>query len=139
MKRALITLLILGIFLGGGALGWRRLTGPDPGAGEPESYTVAAGPVELALKEMGVVQPRQTVAVKSKVSGKILELKVAEGEKVKIGQLVAVVEPDSSALLTLSQHRLELRRLKIDLDQREREWRRQRRSEECRVGKECRL
>ncbi len=126
MKRALILLFILVIVLGGGAWGWRHFSGAGGKAGEVETYTVAAGPVELALKETGVVQPRQTVLVKSKVSGKIREVLVAEGEKVNAGQLVAVVEPDSAALLTLSQHRMELRRLKIDLDQKQREAERQR-------------
>jgi len=126
MKRAILWLafIALAAFLARAA--WRRFAGAEKASAEAELYTVAAGPVELALKEPGVVQPRQTVAVKSKVSGKIREVLVAEGDPVKSGQLVAVVEPDSAALLTLSQHRMELRRLKIDLDQKEREARRQR-------------
>ena len=78
------------------------------------THTVARGPVQLALKETGVVQPRQTVAVKSKVSGRIREVLVAEGDAVTAGQLVAVVEPDAQASVTLSQRRMELRRLALE-------------------------
>lgn len=90
-------------------------------------HVVDVGPVEVLLKETGVVRPRQSVAVKSKVSGKVREIRVAEGEAVKAGQLVAVVEPDSQASLTLSEKRLELRRQKLDMDQKERAYRRQQR------------
>lgn len=86
---------------------------------------MVAGPVELLLKETGVIRPRQSVAVKSKVSGKVREVLVAEGERVRAGQLVAVVEPDAQASLTLSEKRLELRRLKLEMDQKERTHRRQ--------------
>ena len=71
------------------------------------------------------MRPRQSVAVKSKVSGKVREVLVAEGDLVREGQLLAVVDPDAQASLTLSQQRLDLRRLKVELDQKERAWKRQ--------------
>ena len=114
--------------LGAAILAWVGLRLRRPAAtpkAEVETYVVAAGPVELLLKETGVVRPRQSVAVKSKVSGKVREVRVAEGERVRAGQLVAVVEPDAQASLTLSEKRLELRRLKLEMDQKERTYRRQ--------------
>ena len=90
-----------------------------------ETVVVDSGPVSVLLKETGVVRPRQSVAVKSKVSGKVREVLVAEGDVVRQGQLLAVVDPDAQASLTLSQKRLELRRLKVELDQKERAWKRQ--------------
>ncbi|MEO6323600.1 MAG: HlyD family efflux transporter periplasmic adaptor subunit [Thermoanaerobaculia bacterium] len=83
-------------------------------------HVVDVGSVEIVLKETGVVRPRQSVAVKSKVSGRVREIGVAEGENVRAGQLVAVVEPDAQASLTVLEKRLELRRLKLDRDQKER-------------------
>ena len=96
---------------------------PDPSLAE--THVVDSGPVSVLLKETGVVRPRQSVAVKSKVSGKVREVLVAEGDVVRQGQLLAVVDPDAQASLTLSQKRLELRRLKVELDQKERSWKRQ--------------
>lgn len=99
---------------------------PDaPGAASAETAVVGSGPVSVLIREIGVVRPRQSVAVKSKVSGKVREVLVAEGDVVIQGQLLAVVDPDAQASLTLSQQRLDLRRLKVELDQKERAWRRQ--------------
>jgi multidrug efflux pump subunit AcrA (membrane-fusion protein) len=68
-----------------------------------ETHVVDEGPVTVLIKEIGVVKPRQSVAVKSKVSGKVREVLVAEGDSVREGQLVAVVDPDAAASLTLSK------------------------------------
>ena len=115
------------ILLAAACLAWAGLhRGASRSAPEQEAAThvVDVGPVEIVLKETGVVRPRQSVAVKSKVSGRVREVRVAEGESVRAGQLVAVVEPDAQASLTLSEKRLELRRLKLDMDQKERAKRR---------------
>lgn len=90
-----------------------------------ETVVIDTGAVSVLIKETGIVRPRQSVAVKSKVSGKVREVLVAEGDVVRQGQLLAVVDPDAQASLTLSQKRLELRRLKVELDQKERAWKRQ--------------
>jgi len=96
-----------------------------PDAAGTETVVVDTGPVSVLIKETGVVCPRQSVAVKSKVSGKVREVLVEEGDLVREGQLLAVVDPDAQASLTLSQQRLDLRRLKVELDQKERAWKRQ--------------
>lgn len=106
-------------FLGKG----RAPAAPDTSGSE--TVVVDTGPVSVLIKETGVVRPRQSVAVKSKVSGKVREVLVAEGDVVREGQLLAVVDPDAQASLTLSQQRLDLRRLKVELDQKERAWKRQ--------------
>lgn len=109
----------------GAAAAWIFGRGTPPASAPIETHVVDEGPVTVLIKEIGVVRPRQSVAVKSKVSGKVREVLVAEGDSVREGQLLAVVDPDAQASLTLSQKRLELRRLKVDLDQKEREWKRQ--------------
>jgi RND family efflux transporter MFP subunit len=127
VKRLFVVLLPALAVAGAGVWGAARFHPKGPGGekGAGETYVVSEGPVDVVLKETGVVKPRQSVAVKSKVSGKIREILVLEGEAVKAGQLVAVVEPDAQSSLTLSSKRMELKRLKIDLDQKERELRRQ--------------
>lgn len=123
MRRTLLLLGVVGI--GAAGVFWLRSRTPAAPAAPVETHVVTLGDVAVALKETGVVVPRQTVAVKSKVSGRVLAVLVAEGDVVRAGQLLAVVEPDSAATLTLSQRRLELRRRKIEVDQKEKEWRRQ--------------
>jgi len=117
-------LLLLGAIAASRFLGKGSAPAASDKAGT-ETVVVDAGPVSVLIKETGVVRPRQSVAVKSKVSGKVREVLVAEGDVVRQGQLLAVVDPDAQASLTLSQKRLELRRLKVELDQKERAWKRQ--------------
>jgi macrolide-specific efflux system membrane fusion protein len=124
---------IVALLAAGGWWGRTKFRGSEGKKAEPgaaDLHVVGTGPVDLALKETGVVLPRQTVAVKSKVSGKIREVLVAEGQAVRSGQLVAIVEPDATASVTLAAKRMELRRLKLDLDQKLREWKRQKRLED---------
>src|SRR5258706_640363 len=124
-RRRLALALVLLSVAGGTAATFGFRAGAAGSAASRDVHVVSEGPVELTLKETGVVKPRQSVAVKSKVSGKVRQVLVAEGEPVRAGQLVAVVEPDAQASLTLSEKRMELRRLRLDLDQKERQYRRQ--------------
>lgn len=114
MKRLVVALFLVAAVAAGVWFFLNRRESKAGAAASTDIHVVDTGEVSVALKETGVVKPRQTVAVKSKVSGKIREVLVAEGEKVRSGQLVAVVEPDAQAQLTLSQRRLELRRRKIE-------------------------
>src|SRR5438477_10726094 len=124
MRRRTLVLALALPSVGAGAILALRLGAGAAAAGpSQDTHVVSEGPVELTLKETGVVKPRQSVAVKSKVSGKVRQVLVAEGEPVRAGDLVAVVEPDAQASLTLSEKRMELRRLRLDLDQKERQYR----------------
>jgi HlyD family secretion protein len=125
-RSVLLLVLALAVVGTGATLFFRAGAAPATAAGA-DVHVVSPGAVELTLKETGVVKPRQSVAVKSKVSGKVRQVLVAEGDRVTAGQLVAVVEPDAQASLTLSEKRMELRRLRLDLDQKEREYRREKR------------
>lgn len=48
-----------------------------------------------SVTESGVVEPRLEVKVNSDVSGKMVELKVAEGERVTEGQHLLTIQPDN--------------------------------------------
>lgn len=50
--------------------------------------TVSRGDLEIAVVELGKIDPREKVAVKSKVAGLVERVLVDEGEKVKKGQLL---------------------------------------------------
>jgi HlyD family secretion protein len=59
--------------------------------------------VQVAVNEVGTIEPVVKVDVKSTLSGKITELLVREGDKVTRGQVLARVEPDVNQAQTLSQ------------------------------------
>jgi HlyD family secretion protein len=61
------------------------------------------GGVQVRVTEVGSVEPQVKVDVKSVLSGKMVELLVREGDRVKKGQVLARVEPDVNQARDLSQ------------------------------------
>jgi HlyD family secretion protein len=59
--------------------------------------------VQVRVTEVGSVEPDVKVDVKSVHSGKVVELLVREGDRVKRGQVLARVEPDVNQARDLSQ------------------------------------
>ena len=59
--------------------------------------------VQVRVTEVGSVEPDVKVDVKSVLSGKVVELLVQEGDRVKRGQVLARVEPDVNQARDLSQ------------------------------------
>jgi HlyD family secretion protein len=64
--------------------------------------------VQVAVNEVGTIEPVVKVDVKSTLSGKVTDLLVREGDRVRRGQVLARVEPDVNQAQTLSQVRSEL-------------------------------
>jgi HlyD family secretion protein len=63
---------------------------------------VKAEDLQVSVREVGVVDPFTKVDVKSVVSGRIQSLRIREGAQVKIGDVLAEVEPDVNQAQTLS-------------------------------------
>jgi HlyD family secretion protein len=59
--------------------------------------------VQVRVTEVGSVEPDVKVDVKSVLSGRVVELLVREGDRVKRGQVLARVEPDVNQARDLSQ------------------------------------
>lgn len=87
--------LIAALFVltGAGTAVWVRSHGAKAA---PVSKTVAVTVRDLTVKvtETGIIQPVVKVDVKSKVGGKILKLAVREGDEVKAGDLIAILDRD---------------------------------------------
>jgi len=54
---------------------------------------VTRGDLEIAVTELGKIEPREKVAVRSKVAGQVEKVLVEEGMQVKNGQLLLWLEP----------------------------------------------
>lgn len=105
MKR-LRTLLGIGVGLAvvAGA-GWYISRGgtstPSPSAGRAGAgiavpvglATVAKGDIPVVLRALGTVTPLNTVNVKTQITGQLVEVLFKEGQLVKQGELLAVVDP----------------------------------------------
>jgi len=55
--------------------------------------TVAKGNIPVVLRALGTVTPLATVNVKTQITGQLVEVHLKEGELVKQGDLLAVVDP----------------------------------------------
>ncbi|MBM3308140.1 MAG: efflux RND transporter periplasmic adaptor subunit [Candidatus Eisenbacteria bacterium] len=87
-------------------------------AGTPDGRRakVAVGDVAVRLAEVGEIQPKTKVLVKSKVSGKITRLVAREGAWVNKGGVLAVVEPDMAQARTVATLKSGYGRARVDLD-----------------------
>jgi HlyD family secretion protein len=77
--------------------------------------------LQVSVREVGVVDPEIKVDVKSAVSGRVLGLRVREGDVVKTGQVMAEVEPDVNQAQSLSDVKGAVSQADIKLRDAERE------------------
>jgi HlyD family secretion protein len=82
---------------------------------------VQSDDLQVSVREVGVVDPEIKVDVKSAVSGRVLGLKVREGDVVKSGQVLAEVEPDVNQAQSLSDVKSGVAQAEIKLRDSEKE------------------
>jgi HlyD family secretion protein len=94
----------LGLAIAGIGFAFARPKG-RPGEEKDKVKTAKAevADVQVRVTEVGSVEPDVKVDVKSVLSGKVVELLVREGDRVKRGQVLARVEPDVNQARDLSQ------------------------------------
>jgi HlyD family secretion protein len=78
-----------------------------------EKYVVKPDTITIKLEETGEIQPIRDVEIKSKVGGKIVRLLVDENDYVKVGQVIAEIEPDYDQSATLASIKNTLRENEI--------------------------
>ncbi len=72
--------------------------------------------VQIAVSEVGTIEPVVKVDVKPTLSGTVKEILVREGDRVRAGQTLARVEPDVNQAKTLSAVKSEVTVTEIDLE-----------------------
>jgi len=73
--------------------------------------------ISVILTEVGEIQPKTMVLVKSMVSGEIKTLEAREGQTVRRGQVLATVEPDMAQARTVANLIMEYGRAKVGAEQ----------------------
>ena len=96
MKRSRVVVAgILVVAIAGGAWLWKRHKAGDNG--KRDWVKVTRGDLIVKYEEVGQLEPKVQVDVKSNVTGRITKLFVQEGDVVKKGQPLAVVQPGQTA------------------------------------------
>jgi multidrug efflux pump subunit AcrA (membrane-fusion protein) len=103
-----LVLLLVCVVLGGGGWYIARQQVMIPLWEQPKFGKVARGDIEVPITAAGLIHANQVVEVKSKASGRILEVPVLEGDYVKAGDAIVVLDP-------IDEQRM-LDRAKADLD-----------------------
>jgi len=75
----------------------------------------------VKVTESGKVEPVTTVNIKSELAGEVKKLFVEEGDSVKVGDKLALVQQESSQAKQVAQARASLERAKLDLEYAERD------------------
>lgn len=89
----LLTLVILGGGLGfGGYHGWRSYQKGKTAEIKIRFTTSQKGDLKVILRETATLQPRKTVEIKSKVSGRVLSLHVEAGDVIQAGSVIAELD-----------------------------------------------
>jgi HlyD family secretion protein len=101
-------LLALGaivVLVGGGFFAVSRARGAKPATNDSPFRLgkVQRSDLQVSVREVGVVDPVAKVDVKSTVSGRVIALHVREGATVKVGDLLADIEPDVNQAQSLSE------------------------------------
>jgi multidrug efflux system membrane fusion protein len=98
--------------------------GGRPGANVPIPVGLAAaakGDIPIVIKALGTVTPLATVTVKAQITGQLTQVEFTEGQSVKQGDLLAVVDPRpyvvalQQAQGTLEKDQALLKNAQIDL------------------------
>ncbi len=100
-------LLALGaaVLLGGGLFAVSRARGAKAATNDSPFRLgkVQRSDLQVSVREVGVVDPVAKVDVKSTVSGRVIALRVREGAIVKVGDVLAEIEPDVNQAQSLSE------------------------------------
>jgi HlyD family secretion protein len=131
MKRFFFWMIIVGIVVGASAAGYSKYHGakPDP-AGLYRTMKVRRGEIKCVVNSSGTVQPVQLVQVGAFVSGPITTVKVDFNDKVKKGQVLALVDElipraqRDQAKASLECARANLLQAEAKLKQAKQEWER---------------
>jgi len=87
----------------------------EPGPEIP-CLEAVTGEVQVVVREVGTVEPEVRVDIKSTLSGRVVELPVRAGDRVRRGQLIARIEPDVNQAQDLLAVRNRVRSARIALE-----------------------
>lgn len=90
--KPVIVIAIALVLAASGFAAYHFLSSEDSGDTTGELVTVSRGDVDLTISASGTVRPRHEVKISPKVVGLVKKLLVEQGDKVKRGQLVAMMD-----------------------------------------------
>lgn len=114
--RFFVSLLVVLALAGGGYFVWSKVprTVDAPGADRPKTAVAEARNIEFAISAAGDIGPADQVSVRPEVNGRIAELPVDIGDKVKKGELLCSLD-DRDLRIERLQRQAEIDGAKVQL------------------------
>ncbi len=98
MKKIIVWSIAGLALLAAGAAAW-RLTRPAKPVQSLEEIKPFFGPIQIAISTTGVVEPQNRLEIKPPIGGRIEKILVKEGQRVKTGQILALMSSTERAAL----------------------------------------
>lgn len=128
MKRSrIIVISVLVLILMAGLLFYNSNSNGKAGKGKEDvlSVRVQRGDLTVKVAETGSIEPMTAIEIKSEQSGEIKKLYVKEGDYVKAGQLLAMIQQESNLARQAAQVRASMEQERLDMEQAKRDLDRQ--------------
>ncbi|HSC86132.1 MAG TPA: biotin/lipoyl-binding protein, partial [Polyangiaceae bacterium] len=92
----LVRFAVVGVVLAGLVAGGVRLNQMRAAANAPvwKTEVLARGDIRVTVAATGTLEGQNTVEVGSEVSGKLTEVKVTFSDPVRVGQVLAIIDPE---------------------------------------------
>ncbi len=128
MKRSRIIIIsVLALILLAGLLFYNSNSNgkADKGKEGVRSIRVQRGDLTVKVAETGSIEPTTVIEIKSEQSGEIKKLYVTEGDHVKAGQPLAVIQQESNQARQAAQFRASMEEERLNMEQAKRDLDRQ--------------
>lgn len=124
MKKIVIGVIILIVLVIIGFCSLRLTVSKDSPETELRYEEARLGEISIILHEIGEIRPLRKVEIKSRISGKVVNFFVNEGDYVERGDLIAEIEPDFNQASQIANIRNNIHITKIRLENAEKEYER---------------
>jgi RND family efflux transporter MFP subunit len=124
MKKRWIWIGLVAVLAAGGLLAARSRGKNEPKTDDTPFRLgkVQTEDLQVSVREVGFVDPVTKVDVKSAVSGRVVAIRVREGDRVRAGDVLAEVEPDVNQAQSLSDVQAGVTEAQLKLQDAEREF-----------------
>lgn len=122
-RKVWLTVLILVIAVGIGLYLYPPAGQSDSAKTQPPAtIEVVRSSLQTRVSETGMIQPAQTIEIKSQFSGEVADLKVSTGQVVEKDEILAIIRQESSQARQVAQLRAAIQEERLNVEMAQRNW-----------------
>lgn len=122
-RKVWLTVLILVIAMGIGLYLYLPVGQSDSAETQPPpTIEVVRTSLQTRVSETGMIQPAQTIEIKSQFSGEVADLKISTGQVVEKDEILAIIRQESSQARQVAQLRAAIQEERLNVEMAQRNW-----------------